>query len=140
MARGDGIYTRGTKIWMVLHPKTGKWSRQPTPFRVGQEAEAKQFRDKLQEQLDAGADLGAALGRPPTVESFGAHFIETRDTRTAGDDESRLKTWIYPVIGTMAVAEVRARHIKAVIDTVKAKKRAPRTVINVYSGDALALP
>ena len=133
MARGDGIYPRGTKLWMVLHVGPNKWKLQSTPFRIGEEDQAKRLKKKTQEQIDAGLELGAAPGAPLTVQSFGKKFLDARNTRTVSDDESRLRTWVYPAIGSMPIADVRARHLKEMIDKARAKNLAPRSVINIYS-------
>jgi len=133
MARGDAIYPRGSKLWMVLHVGPNKWKLQSTPFRIGEEDQAKRLQKKTQEQIDAGLEMGAAPGAPPTVQSFGKKFIEDRNTRTVRDDESRLRTWVYPAIGDMLIADVRARHVKSMIDKARLHDLAPRSVINIYS-------
>jgi integrase len=130
--RGDGIYTRGRKLWMVLYLGPYKSSRQPTPFLVGQEEEAKRYRDGIQERLEAGAEL-KAKGADTTVEGYGRAFLDARTTKDKDNDGSLLKTWVYPLIGSMEIPAVRARHIKTVTDAAKAEKRAPKTVRNIYS-------
>lgn len=132
MARGDGIYPRGQKLWMVLKVGVGDFDRQSTPFRVGQEEEAKRYQRMTQEQLDAGADI-EKKGGDTTVAGYGRTFLAARTTKGKVNDASLLTTWVYPALGEMQVAAVRARHVKEVTDSVRAKQRAPKTVRNVYS-------
>jgi hypothetical protein len=53
--------------------------------------------------------------------------------RSVDDDESRLRTHVYPAIGAMRMEDVRPRHIADLVGTVRAAHLAPRTVRNVYS-------
>ena len=92
--RGDGIYPRGKKLWMSLKLGPGKYHLQSTPFRVGQEIEARAYRNKLQETLDAGAEITAA-GGDTTVEAYAKIFLGKRFTKHPENDLSLLKTWVY---------------------------------------------
>jgi integrase len=89
-----------------------------------------------QDRLDAGADFAAVTGAPPTVQSFGATFLEKRremKVRSVDDDESRLRTHVYPSLGHIRLEEVRPRHVAEMIAAVRARELAPRTVRNIYS-------
>ena len=66
--------------------------------------EGAELRRLTQARLDAGAEFTEATGAPPTVGSFGKSFLEKRrelGVRSVDDDESRLKTHVYPAIGSM---------------------------------------
>jgi len=131
-----GIYARGTKLWMGLRVAPGKWKYQSTKYRVGQEAQAAELRRLTQARLDAGAEYAEATGQPPTVQGFGKTFLQKRrelGVRSVDDDESRLKTHVYPAIGAMRLEEVQPRHVAELIAKVRKAGLAPRTVRNVYS-------
>src|SRR5258708_5650275 len=131
-----GVFRRGNKLWMTLRVTPGDWKNLPTPYSVGQEQSAATFRRLTQERLDAGQDLETPRGGIPTVKGFGKVFLEKRrkvGVRSVDDDESRLRTHVFPSIGAMKVDEVEARHVAELIDRVRASKLAPRTVRNIYS-------
>ncbi|HEY4885612.1 MAG TPA: site-specific integrase [Myxococcales bacterium] len=136
MKTHKGVFVRGSKLWMRLRVRPGEWKNLPTKYRVGEEAQAAELRRLTQERLDAGHEFTEATGAPPTVESFGRTFLKQRrelGVRSVDDDESRLKTHVYPVLGPMRLEEVQPRHVADVIAKVRAQKLAPRTVRNVYS-------
>src|SRR5712664_4211051 len=138
MKKYKGIFRRGNKLWMTLRVKPGKrgWQNLPTHYPVGEEQSAATLRRLTQERLDAGQDLQTAAGGIPTVRAFGKTFLEKRrlvGVRSVDDDESRLRTHVYPVLGAMLLDQVEARHIAALIEQVRALRRAPRTTRNIYS-------
>src|SRR3989442_13240143 len=119
---------------MGLADRPGEWKNNPTKYYLDEEAA--ELRRLTQARLDAGAEFTEAAGAPPTVGSFGKSFLEKRrelGVRSVDDDESRLKTHVYPAIGSMRLEEVQPRHVADVIAKVRAKELAPRTVRNVYS-------
>jgi integrase len=131
-----GVFRRGNKLWMTLRLRPGEWKNLPTRYRVGEEQSAATLRRLTQERLDAGQDLETASGGIPTVQAFGKVFLEKRrmvGVRSVDDDESRLRTHIFPTIGAMKLDEVEARHVAELIEQVRASRRAPRTVRNIYS-------
>jgi len=121
---------------MTLRARSGVWKNQITPYHVGEEAKAAQLRRLVQAKLDAGQDFTTATGGPPTVSSYAKTFLEKRKVvgvRSLRNDESRLRTHVFPSIGEMRLDDVQARHIAAVIEAVRAKHLAPRTVRNIYA-------
>jgi integrase len=106
------------------------------PVRVGEEQSAGTLRRLTQERIEAGEDFKTAAGGIPTVQSFARTFLEKRrlvGVRSARNDESRLRTHVFPAIGMMRLDEMAPRHIADLIAQVRALRRAPRTVRNVYS-------
>jgi hypothetical protein len=125
-----GIYARGKKLWMGLRIRPGEWKYLPTNYRVGQEVQAAELRRLTQQRLDAGAEFTDATGGPPTVQSFGRSFLGNRrklGVRSVDDDESRLRTHVYPALGAMRLDEVQPRHVAGLIAKVRqdASPRAP---------------
>src|SRR5216683_158124 len=134
--RHKGVFRLGNKLWMTLRVRPGEWKNLPTRYRVGEEQSAATLRRLTQERLDAGQDIDTASGGIPTVQAFGRVFLEKRrlvGVRSVGNDESRLRTHVFPSIGAMKLDEVEARHVAELIERVRASRRAPRTVRNIYS-------
>lgn len=123
------VYARGRKLW-VSFKQHGEWRDKPTPFYVGQEAQARDLLDQMRRQLAAGEEI-ADDGAPITVKRYGTLWLH--ESGRPQDDDSHLRIHIFPALGAMVLAEVRPRHIKALLDTMAVKGRAPRTRRNVYS-------
>src|SRR4051812_24807675 len=102
MNKHKGVFVRGRKLWMTLRVRPGEWKNLPTKYHIGEEVRAAELRRLTQERLDAGHEFTEATGAPATVESFGRTFLRQRrelSVRSVDDDESRLKTHVYPTIG-----------------------------------------
>lgn len=111
----------------------GKWVQRATPYRPGQEKEARALLRRTVEHLAAAEESG--LGIHPTIRQYGKVWLEQRKTQVASwpDDDSRLRTHIYPAVGDVPLADVRARHIAALVAGARRAGIAPRTVRNVYA-------
>jgi hypothetical protein len=46
------VYKRGNKLWARLKDESGKWSCEATPFRPGQEVEARRYLKSLAKSGD----------------------------------------------------------------------------------------
>ncbi len=135
MDQYTGIYRRGNRLWMTLRLGQGRRMQKPTPYNVGQERQAAAARRLVQEQINAGQDVHSVVGNP-TVKSFAKRFLEDRvalGVRSAHDDESRLRTHVFPLFGSMRLDEVETRHIAEMVKAVRNNNLAPRTVRNIYS-------
>jgi hypothetical protein len=87
----------------------------------------------------------AAAPEALTVRAYGNTWVERRrgQIATAESEETSLRLHIYPLIGEMALAEVRPRHIRDLVMALKAKtstapkcknaRLAPRTVRHVFA-------
>jgi len=141
MTKHAGIQVRHRKLWVRLKtPEKGwRWIRALTldgtrGLEVGEDDQAAKFRERAQAILDAGEDLG--LAGDFTVAGYSRRrFIPYQEKRIRSweDDDDRLRLWVLPKIGAMQIAEVQPRHVNEVIQAVRAAKKAPRTVRNVYS-------
>jgi integrase len=133
------IFLRGGVLWMSLRRGPDDWPTQTTGITIAEDPRGKaaaEFRRKVQERLDAGQDFATETGKAPTIHSFGEKWVQKRqklNVKSWDDDASRLKTHIYPVLGTMQLDVVRPRHVNQVVENVRMLKRAPRTVRNVYA-------
>ncbi len=80
-----------------------------------------------------------------TVRAYGEEWLARRreHVATVDDEESRLTLHVYPLIGHMALADVRPRHVRDLVLALKLKtsdarkcrgaRLAPRTVRHVYA-------
>jgi hypothetical protein len=141
------VFLRGRMLWVNLRIYADKWQIQPSGFSIEQDpdgSKAARHRAMVQEQLDASGDFEKKTGKTDTVKAYGEALIPRRKklgVRSWEDDESRLKHHVYDAVvsptppatlGEMFVRDVRARHINTMIQAVRAKGRAPKTVWNVY--------
>ncbi len=129
------VYRRKNKLWIRFKNEDGKWTQSKTPYHLGQEREARKLLERVQDKIAAGEELGIEHQGPLTVTDFAKKWI--KDRRLVGvtdweNDERRLRRHVLPRIGSMALDEVRPRHLVSLMTDVRARL-APRTVRNVYS-------
>ena len=98
-----------------------------TSFIPGQEAEALAHAHRL----EAGEAAVPGAG-PLTVRRWSLQWLKGR-TKTHDHDETALRLHILPAVGSMPLGEVRPLHIVRIVDGLKADKKAPKTIRNVYS-------
>jgi hypothetical protein len=133
------LYVKQNKLWARYKDEEGRWTNAPTPYRPGQEAEAKRYVTRLQRQTDAAREVtgsGTVSPSTMTVTWYARRWIEGRRPlclETLGDDEARLRKHVLPRIGEMLLREVRPRHIRGLIKDLRAEgKLAPRTIYQVF--------
>ncbi len=158
------IYARGESLWLKYRSRSGKVLRKPSGYRKGQEADARAVLVEVERQVAAEVADEAATVRWPTVvapepeaapttvaasgqltvREYGEEWIKRRrgQVATVDNEESRLVLHVYPLIGDMAIADVRPRHIRDLVNALKQKKSeakksrgtlAPRTVRHIYA-------
>ncbi len=131
------VYRRGNKLWIaIMDRSTGKQRCMPSGFKVGEETLARQAMKQLEAQVAAqGWPQKQDLG-PITVEKYAKTWIRKREARGVEDaenEEAHLRLHVLPHIGSMAMQDVRPRHLKGVVDGMRGDgKHAPRTVLRVY--------
>lgn len=130
------VYPRGQKLWLAFNDATGKRVLRPTPYRVGQEADARAMLEEaerlvnVQRKTPGGARAGGA-----TVADYAAAWLEKREARGVRDvvnDRMRVRDHLLPVLGATPLRQVRTTDVRALVDGLTAKGLAPRTVRNVY--------
>jgi integrase len=133
------LYTKQNKLWARYKNESGEWSNAPTPYRPGEEAKARRFLARLAGRVAVTVDVAAAAGLPAgplTVEQYAKKWID--DRRPLGlaslqDDETRLRKHALPHIGNLRLDEVRPRHVRSLIKTLRAAgELAPRTIYHVF--------
>lgn len=165
-------YYRGESIWLKYRNASGDVDRRASGYRRGQESKADALLREIERQVleesrktpkptQASAVAPMAAPQPahparsngtaapvhvdaPTVKQYGEQWIERRRGHigSVDDEETRLALHVYPYIGSMALPDVRPRHIRDLICTIKQKtsdssrnkgqRLAPRTVRHVF--------
>lgn len=138
-----GVFARGSKLWIRFRGVNGKWKNVTTGYDVGQEALAREMLAEMHRLVTAEtageAPLSPQAGRL-TVREYIAQWLEQR--RALGHDwkhdRSRLQH-VLPVLGELAIAAVRARHVIEAFQRVRTiptettgEVLSPRSVHRVY--------
>jgi integrase len=138
------VYKRGNKLWARLKDESGKWSCEATPFRPGQEVEARRYLKRLEARIAAARDVTDAAeltpGTPITVARYAQKWLKDREPlRHAShkDEVCRIVKHMLPRLGHMELTEVRPRHIREFVLGLRQGDLAPRTIYHVYQSMAL---
>ncbi len=149
------IYARGEVLWMKYKGCAGRPVCRSTGYRRGQEPQARELAAECERQEAIERDVRPAepeVAVPPasvvskglTVREYGKVWLERRAGRPIAEEETKqLALHIYPLIGEMAIADVRPRHIRDMVNALKEKrsaapkakgeKLAQRTVRHLYA-------
>lgn len=124
------VYPRRRKWWCRVKVD-GEWKRKPTPYSIADGRElAQRYADAAQAQLDARAS-GAV-----SVTVYARRWIAARrqrDIASVADDAGRIENHVLPILGPLALADVKPRHIRDLIRRmIQDGELAPRTIINTY--------
>ncbi len=135
----SSLYVKGNKLWVRFKDETGKWVGKPTPFKPGQEAEAKQDLKRREVQVAANKAvtdaIGVAPGTPMTVAQYAKKWVKDRELLKLAshkDDAARLDHHVLPRLGNMELAEVRPRHIREFVLGMRGGPLAPRSIHHIY--------
>lgn len=128
------VYKRGSKLWLAYREADGTRSCRSSGFRVGEEKAAERLLAELEAQVANGVPVGT-IG-PETIASYAKKWLAARPTsvESAGDERSRIENHILPTLGGLALTELRPRHVRDLIATLRSKASArgkplaPRTV------------
>jgi integrase len=127
------IYKRGSIWWACYAGPDGivRESTQQTDKRLAESFE----RSRRKQVKDGTWQPGGRAGRT-TIAAYAERWIERQKGRglaTARDMETRLRTYVLPALGTMAIDEVRPRHVIAFVEElIAARHLSPRSVHHVY--------
>lgn len=137
------IYARGGKLWARIKgfKAAGEWASVKTDYTVGDEKNAELWARRMEDRIRArGASDGPltlaryAIGEPYAERP---NWIERRKSlgvRSWQNEESRMRLHILPVLGQMALTEIRPMHVRDFLGAlIKAHALAPRTVREVYA-------
>lgn len=135
------IYRRRRKLWMSYTDERGKRRWKSTGFEVGHESDAAKLLAQVEGMIAAGELLAGDQFGPPTFERYAEHWLKKRrasGVASVADDRSRLRLHVYPEIGEQKLTELKPRHIRQLVRSLKAKRSerkkplAPKTIHNIY--------
>lgn len=125
----SSLFARGNKLYAKIQNAQGKWCQLSTGFNVEQREQAERWvrdreREVEREQRAVGSGGGAL-----TVEAYAKTWLKRRKTATVGDDKNRIEKHVVPRIGHLLLVEVRPRHMRDLIEELKAEGTlAPKTI------------
>jgi hypothetical protein len=139
----EGMYYRGEMIWFSYHDVTGDRVQESSGYRRGQEKIARKCLDKIKSRIEAEKSHSAPEDSGSlTFRRYAEKWLAKRTNSTKDDDESRMRLHVYPVLGNMALTEIRPRHIRDLVERLREmkvkvgdkeeKKHAPRSLHNIY--------
>ena len=130
------LFRRGRRWWLGFHDEKGKLQQQSTGLDLGRKKEARQVLEKIEARIRAGIELGEAEEGPVTVRRYERKWTEGRIAQalsSAQDEGTRLRLHAMPALGDLRLEEVRPRHVRDLIRSLRQNhKLAPRTVRHVY--------
>ncbi len=130
------VYARGQQLWIGYWDANKKLYQKRTTFLIGQEVEARAALDKIEADLKAGGDPNAIFFGPVTVRRYAERWSKIRLEQSlacAHDDFTRLRLHALPTIGHINMQDVRPRHIRDLVKSLRTKgKLAPRSIRHVY--------
>ena len=152
--RKDRIYPRDGLLWFDHTSPAGKRVRQSTGFRVGQEAQARQFAAQVVATEAATEGIRDPITGLVTVGSYGRHWLDQRERRglaSVGTERSLFRHHVLTApLAQEQLVDVRTSQLRAFVHSLRGKTSqrgtvlAPRTVLLVYGtlrtmfGDAKA--
>jgi integrase len=138
-----GVFVRGSKLWIRFRGVSGKWRNVSTGYDVGQEPLA---REMLAEMLRLVTTESA--GEAPIISKAGRLTVREYVQRWLAERQALGHDWkhdrsrlhhVLPVLGELAIAEVRARHLMEAFQRVRTipsentgEVLSPRSVHRVY--------
>lgn len=129
------VYARGQKLWIGYWDLTKKLHQKRTDFLVGQENEAREALNQIEAEIKAGAEPDTLIG-PITVRRYAERWAKGRTDdglASAHDNFTRLRLHALPSIGNTNMEDVRPRHIRDLVKSLRARgKLAPRSIRHVY--------
>ncbi len=128
------VYARGNKLWIAYAGRDGRRIAVSTSYAVGQEAQARKTLAVIEEKLAAGEQFEADDGRVTVASYFKKRLVSRKATlSTWRNEESRFRLYVAPRVGSMAMDEVRPRHVHDLVKQLRSQGMAPRTLRNTYS-------
>jgi integrase len=132
------LYVRKAKIWIKFKDGDGKWKARSSGFNVGNEAKARALLRVIEKRIKAGESVEDG---PLSLKQYADGWLKSRRARALSsveDDESRVQFHINPLLGSMALADIRPHHIRDFVHALRTRKSrrgdvlAPRTIRNIY--------
>lgn len=123
------------------YEKPGKWWSGKTEYKLGEEENAKRWAARMEERIASRGkhDGPLTLARFVIGEPIGErkNWVERRKAlgvRSWHNEESRMRLHILPVLGHMALTEIRSMHVRDLLcSLVESGKLGARTIREVYA-------
>ncbi len=130
------VYLRDGKLWLAYYDAQQRLQHQPTNFIVGQEPAAEAELEKIKSEISHSSGTPAESPQVVTVRAYATEWSRLRVEQglaTAADEFARLRIHALPILGDLHLTDVRPRHIRDLIRSLRAGgKLAPRTIRHVY--------
>ena len=125
----SSLFPRGNKLYAKIQDVHGNWHQLATGFNTGQREQAEKWvRERERDVERERKALGSATG-DLTVSAYAETWLKRRNTATVGDDRNRITKHALPLIGHLLLTEVRPRHLRDLIEVIKASGAlAPKTI------------
>jgi hypothetical protein len=125
------VYARGNVLWVAYKEVGGKRVCRSTPFKVGQEVQARAWLVEAERAVDAGES--PKLG-PMTVGQWADRWFAKRTGPSFKSQECMTRKHGLPALAAMHIADVRPRHMVDLIERLKRETDlAPRSIRHVYA-------
>lgn len=124
------IFERWGRLYARVRGIDGKWKQLGTGMVAGQEDAAMRWAKEREREVKlARAAMNGGTGEL-TLAAYVETWLKRRRTKTVGDDRNRLhKHVVRRAIGAMLLAEIRPRHLRDLIEELKAEAElAPKTI------------
>jgi integrase len=133
------VYRRGNNLWLSYTDENGTRRRKPSGFAAGDEGLAREALRIVEHRLSARVKISP--DGPVTLRAYAESWLAERPGQgiaTADDEAGRLRGHVLPILGDMALGEIRPRHVRDLVRELRRRKSArgeplaPRTVWNIY--------
>jgi integrase len=127
------VFPRGGKLSIKVRLRDGSWKQVATGLDLEQGAAAGALQRRTQERLDSGQ---IETTGPITVAEWSRRWLAAREAQgtiaTIADDKGRIKNHLWPtVLARMPIVDVRPRHVRAWLHSLRETVGVPRTIRNI---------
>ena len=121
----DGmLYKKGTMWGAKYRDADGNWKWVSSGFRLDKRREAQVFLEGLLETVAEQRRSGARPEGILTIARFADRWLgerREREVESVVDDQSRMRNYVIPTIGSVPLADVRPSDIRSVMQPLMAK-------------------
>ncbi len=117
-------FSKQGKIWFTYKDESGEWKNKPTPYYLGQEQLAERYVKHMYRGLKAKARGTEAGAGPVTVREYVYRWLKEREERgvsSAKTERTRMNRYVLPMLGDLALDEVRPFHVRDLVRALKNK-------------------
>jgi integrase len=130
------LYRRNGVLWLGYRDISGRLRQCSSRLRVGQEDAARALLARLEAGLPPLETVPTGPTVPATVAEYEVRWTAGRAARgvaNAASDSSRLHLHALPQLGHLKLTDVRPRHLRDLVRSLRAKGTlAPRSIRHIY--------